>query len=227
MVCELQKCDIFFLTSHLGTANYTVQSATKNSIGVTNFGGETANRSDINIFLTNFRTEALAGAGSFKVQTVNGGVDTQSQETAAQLNAGVGLEGNLDAETVLGITFPTPMVVYNTAGSPPFMADAFTPTDSNEPFLDWVQFMLSNQTTLPNVISISYGDDEQTVPPAYAKAVCDGFAQMGARGVTVLAASGDDGVGPQGLCVTNDGKNTTQFLPEFPASCVSRTTCYP
>jgi tripeptidyl-peptidase-1 len=152
---------------------------------------------------------------------VNGAVDVQRQENSTELDQGVGLEGNLDAETVLGISYPTPMIVYNTDGAPPFKADAFTPDNSNEPFLDWVQFMLSNQTTLPNVISISYGDDEQTVPPSYANAVCNGFAQMGARGVTVLVASGDDGVGPQGLCPANDGKNSSAFLPEFPASCVS------
>lgn len=40
---------------------------------------------------------------------------------------------------------------------------------------------------------------------------------MGARGVSILFSSGDTGVGS--ACQTNDGKNTTRFLPIFPASC--------
>ena len=43
------------------------------------------------------------------------------------------------------------------------------------------------------------------------------FAQLGARGVSVLFSSGDTGVGS--ACQTNDGKNTTRFLPIFPAAC--------
>lgn len=50
-----------------------------------------------------------------------------------------------------------------------------------------------------------------------ANRTCNLFAQLGARGVSVLVASGDAGVGRS--CQTNDGKNTTRFLPGFPASC--------
>lgn len=40
---------------------------------------------------------------------------------------------------------------------------------------------------------------------------------LGLRGVSILFSSGDTGVGS--ACQTNDGKNTTRFLPIFPASC--------
>lgn len=53
--------------------------------------------------------------------------------------------------------------------------------------------------------------------PIDANRTCNLFAQLGARGVSVIIASGDAGVG--GSCQTNDGKNTTRFLPLFPASC--------
>lgn len=46
---------------------------------------------------------------------------------------------------------------------------------------------------------------------------CSLFAQLGARGVSVIFSSGDTGVGS--ACQTNDGKNTTRFLPIFPAAC--------
>ena len=45
------------------------------------------------------------------------------------------------------------------------------------------------------------------------------FAQLGARGTTFLCSSGDSGVGENGACFSNDGKNTSMFLPSFPASC--------
>jgi len=77
---------------------------------------------------------------------------------------------------------------------------------------------------LPQVISTSYGDDEQTIPKALAERTCRLFAQLGARGVTVLIASGDEGVGANGDCISNDGRNTTMFTPEFPAGCPWVTT---
>ena len=73
--------------------------------------------------------------------------------------------------------------------------------------------------TLPQIISSSYGDDEQTVPEAYAKKVCNLFAQLGAKGTSFLCASGDNGVGATGDCFTNDGNNTATFLPSFPDGC--------
>lgn len=72
---------------------------------------------------------------------------------------------------------------------------------------------------LPQIISSSYGDDEQTVPHDYAIRVCNQFMQLGARGVSFLTASGDNGVGATGDCFTNDGKNTSTFLPSFPDGC--------
>lgn len=169
-----------------------------------------------------FRPEAVSAAQNFTTVIIANGDDTQTPNNATQLEDGKDLEGNLDAETIIGITYPTKLTTYNVGGSPPFKPDALEPTDTNEPYLTWLQFLL-NQTNeqIPQVISTSYGDDEQTVPLSYATAVCNGFAQLGARGVTLLFASGDAGVGPDGDCLTNDGKNSSTFLPAFPAGCVS------
>ena len=87
----------------------------------------------------------------------------------------------------------------------------------------WVQWALA-QKSLPQVISTSYGDDEQTVPYSYARSVCNSFAQLGAQGISILFSSGDSGVGANGTCLSNDGKNRTTFLPAFPASCPHLTT---
>ena len=104
-----------------------------------------------------------------------------------------------------------------------------------------VDYLLS-QKNPPYVVSSSYGEDEQSgeiihsvnelypeashqrVPESYARRVCRGFAQLGARGVTFVVSSGDGGVGDgvwdpnaENWCQTNDGKNTTVFQPMFPA----------
>jgi tripeptidyl-peptidase-1 len=200
--------------------DYTPQSTDKNQIGLANYLGEANNRSDIQIFLQKFRPEAAGAAYNFTVQIIADGNDQQTPNNSTQLAAGKDLEGNLDAETILSATYPTLLTAYNTGGSPPYNPDDLTLTDTNEPYLTWLQYIL-NQTDIPQVISTSYGDDEQTVPLSYATSACKAFAQLGARGISLLFASGDNGVGSNDNCFTNDGRNATTFLPQFPAGCVS------
>jgi tripeptidyl-peptidase-1 len=90
--------------------------------------------------------------------------------------------------------------------------------NDNEPYLDLFTYLINlPDEKLPQVLSTSYGEDEQSVPPEYNKKVCDMIGQLGTRGVSVIFSSGDTGVGS--ACQTNDGKNTTRFLPIFPAAC--------
>jgi len=126
-------------------------------------------------------------------------------------------------QSIIGMTWPTPATAFSTGGSPPFIVDDLTQTDTNEPYLTWVNWAL-NQSSLPQVISTSYGDDEQSVPYSYATAVCELFAQLGARGITILFSAGDQGVGKNGSCYSNNGTNAATFLPAFPASCPYVTT---
>ncbi len=60
-------------------------------------------------------------------------------------------------------------------------------------FLAWLNYMLG-QTNIPQTINTSYGIDEKKLPMEYATTVCNLFAQLGARGVSVLFPSSDDGV---------------------------------
>lgn len=195
-----------------GTLDYVAQSTAKNQMSLVNFLGIISNRSDIHGFLQRFRPDAIEAASDFRIELVNGGVDDQSQNTSRKS------EGNMDTEIMLGIAHPTPLVTYNVGGPPPFQADDFSTENTNEPYLEWLQYMLA-KSSLPQVISLSYADDEQTVPLSYAKRVCEGFAQLGARGVTVLFGSGDEGVGKDGKCFSNGGDRGRTFLPKFPASC--------
>jgi tripeptidyl-peptidase-1 len=123
----------------------------------------------------------------------------------------------MDSEAILTVAWPIPLTVWQIGGSPPpFLPSATTPTDTNEPYLVWLDYVL-NQKDLPYVISTSFGDDEQSVPESYARRACSGFAQLGARGISLFTASGDTGVGANGTCISNDGKKTPRFLSTFPA----------
>lgn len=220
-VCNTSAVTPLCLRTLYGTVDYTVKAANQNSIALNDFLGEINNRSDIEIYLQMFRPEAVEAAYEFTQISIAGGTLQQTPENITQLDAGTGIEGNLDAETVLGISWPTPLTAYSTGGlNPVFVPDAFTTTDSDEPYLVWLEYILSlPDTSIPKVISTSYGDDEQTIPYSYASHACNMFAQLGARGISVLFASGDEGVGPDGYCYRNDGTNSTSFLPEFPSSC--------
>lgn len=193
------------------TEDYVPVSTDKNKIGIAGYLNEFASTSDLQTFFDQFRPEAKGS--SFVTVQVNEGGNDQNKP---------GVEANLDIQYTTAMTFPTTNIYYSTGGSPPFKPDSFTLTDTNEPYLDWLNFILA-QDTIPQVISTSYGDNEQSVPKDYAESVCKLYAVLGTRGTTVLFSSGDYGVGG-GDCKTNDGTNTTLFQPSFPASCPYVTT---
>ena len=60
----------------------------------------------------------------------------------------------------------------------------------------------------PNVVSISYGEDESSVTVAYATRQCREYGKLGMMGTTILYSSGDNGVGGQtdGTCLDANGK---------------------
>jgi tripeptidyl-peptidase-1 len=63
---------------------------------------------------------------------------------------------------------------------------------SNEPYIDLLTYLLKlPDHELPQTLSTSYGEDEQSVPRAYAQKICQLFGQLGARGVSVLFSSGE------------------------------------
>lgn len=206
------------------TKGYVQKAAGKNQIGFNNFLGEIPIRPDTKLFLQQYKPEAVSGAAKYKFVSIDGGPQQDTGLTIEQAEEGISVEANLDVQTIIGLTYPMPVTAYTTGGEPPQIPDeAAGDPPGNEPYLAWINYVLS-QKNLPQVISTSYGDDEQTVPGDYAKRVCNGFAQLGARGISILFASGDGGAGDIAgnnatACVSNDGKNTFKFLASFPPSC--------
>lgn len=67
---------------------------------------------------------------------------------------------------------------------------------------------------VPQLFSTSYGEDEDSVTPAYAGRIVTEFQKTGARGITLLFASGDSGA------ARDDGKCHAdgEFNSQWPAA---------
>lgn len=192
-----------------------------NSLAVAGFLGESPGLNYIHDFLSNFsprrNTPGFSSDYNFTVVSINGGSDD---------NQGNGGEADLDIAYTMPFVQPIDVTYYSTGGSGPYIDDGGVSLDpttaSNEPWVPFLEYLLA-QESVPQVISISYTDDEQSIPIAYATRVCDLFMQLTSRGVSVLVASGDGGargIGMTQTCYANDGfHNKTQFLPTFPADC--------
>ncbi|KAH9025825.1 peptidase S8/S53 domain-containing protein [Lactarius hengduanensis] len=147
--------------------------------------------------MTLHRSDAVDPDPTFTVIGVNGGVYDPEDP---------GHEANLDMQYAQGMAWPIRHIFYSQPAE-----------NNNEPFLEWLEYII-NQDDIPQTITTSYGGDEQTFPVDYAESVCELFAQLGVRGVSVIFASGDLGVGG-GDCKKNDGSGTVEFLPIFPPTC--------
>ncbi|PWY81320.1 tripeptidyl peptidase A [Aspergillus eucalypticola CBS 122712] len=186
--------------------DYTPEKSSGSRVGFGSFLNESALYSDLDLFTQYFDIPEQ----SFTIETINGGINNQENDPDG--------EADLDVENIVGISHPLPVTEYITGGSPPFIPDVETTTDENEPYLQYYEYLLAKTNDeLPLVISNSYGDDEDTVPIAYATRVCNLIGLMGTRGISILESSGDSGVG--GACMSNDGTDKTEFTPMFPGTC--------
>jgi hypothetical protein len=108
-----------------------------------------------------------------------------------QTSTASSVEANLDIQYTAGLLPPSiSTTYYSTPGRGPLVPDLDQPdpeNSSNEPYLDYFTYLVGlEDKELPQVLTTSYGEDEQSVPPEYAKKVCDMIGQLGTRGVSVL-----------------------------------------
>ncbi|KAH8653369.1 tripeptidyl-peptidase [Xylariales sp. PMI_506] len=195
--------------SAYGVGDYVPDPSSGSRVAFGSFLNESAQLADSNLYQSTYGIPPQ----NFSIVLINGGVNVQG---AGAIDG----EADLDAQFENAVSYPLPITEFITGGSPPVIPNLVEPagTNTNEPYLEYYQYLL-NQTNadLPQVISNSYGDDEQTVPFDYATRVCDMIGMMGLRGITILESSGDSGVGA--ACMSNDGKNHAEFTPTFPGSC--------
>jgi tripeptidyl-peptidase I len=187
--------------------------------GIAGFLEQFINYADTKTFMDKFAPSISATGYNFSVELIHDGQNPQTLSRA-------GMEASLDVQYAMALGYPTEVVYYSTGGRGVKLDAAGNPypperTD-NEPYVDFIEHLLKKpDDQLPHVISISYADDEQSVPAPYALRVCDLLASLTARGVSILSASGDGGSRGIGQlqCYSNDGKRRNMTLPTFPASC--------
>ena len=173
----------------------------QNMIGVLGFDDEYPSQLDLTQFMTRYRSEAERP--TFTLVQWNGG---NNQSNPGHV-ASVGIQ------YTAAMTYPTMLTFYSVGGDTEWAPNG--EPIAGDMYLEWFNNILQ-EPFLPRTISISYGHSEMDLPVDYAWPLCELFAELGVRGVSVLVASGIDGVGA-GDCINDEGN--VQFIPEFPSSC--------
>ncbi|TGJ82022.1 hypothetical protein E0Z10_g6750 [Xylaria hypoxylon] len=191
---------------------YNIQykpSASGNLVAFASYLEEYARYSDLASFESKWLPTAVGQ--NFSVKLVNGGLNNQNSNSDSG-------EANLDIQYILAVSAPIPILEYSSGGRGPLVPTDDEPgPSSNEPYLEFLTYLVDQpDSTLPQTISTSYGEEEQSVPADYALKVCNLFMQLGARGVSVLFSSGDSGPGDSCVRVTD---RAAYFQPTFPGAC--------
>ena len=127
---------------------------------------------------------------------INGHLVTDRSQMPAGADFG---EGNLDTQYIIAISHGSPTTYWSWQVS----------------LAGWL-ISVSNTVDPPLVLSISYGSNEKYISPAELRVFSAMAIKLGARGVTIVVASGDDGAvnyESRGGVLSKCG-----YFPVFPAS---------
>lgn len=150
--------------------------------------------------LNNFQKKYCGGivCGKGDVKKVGDAVDPSPK--------GAGIEAMLDIETITGVAGNIESEFWAFAGHSP-------DNTRNEPFMKWLSQMSSTaDEDVPKIFSTSYGEGESSWSYPAAQRLNVEFQKAGARGISLLYASGDSGAN----CKTINGTDT--LIPGGPAS---------
>ncbi|KAI0644613.1 family S53 protease-like protein [Trametes meyenii] len=181
---------------------YNIPSAptfsNSSDIVVASFAGEAATSQDLQTFLAQFRPDIKKKAlsqSTFSVKSLDGGATNFSSGTT---------EASLDIQYTAGVATNVPTT---------FISVGSNTTDGIAGFLDIINSLLA-QDEVPSVLTTSFGFNEKDIPAGVGRNLCNAYAQLGARGTTVLFGSGDGGV--SGIQST---QGCSAFVPTFPSTC--------
>ncbi|KAI0331226.1 subtilisin-like protein [Cubamyces sp. BRFM 1775] len=169
-------------------------SSNRTNLFVATFAQESASQSDLQAFLGKFRK------GSQPARVILGSLDGGTTSFTSSATT----EASLDLQYTVGLATNVPTEVISVGANN---------TDGIAGFLDLVNALLA-QDELPQVLTTSFGFNANDIPATIGSNLCNAYAQLGARGTTVLFASGDGGV--SGVQATQD---CTTFIPSFPSTC--------
>ncbi|EED85603.1 predicted protein, partial [Postia placenta Mad-698-R] len=184
---------------HLYGIPATPATVSSNGIAVTEFEKQYAQAADLHSFLQHARPDMNPDT-NYTVISIDGGENPQDPKEA-------GDEADLDLQYTAGLATGVPATVTIAGGD-----------DVLAGFLDTGLSLLGLESP-PQVVSTSWDGDEDKFPPSHAVYLCNVYAQLGARGVSMIFASGDEGASGN----RSEG-NCTIFSPTFPATCPHVTT---
>ncbi|KAI0669376.1 family S53 protease [Trametes maxima] len=179
----------------------TKATQSSNQLAVSGFIEQFANKADLKSFLKEFRTD-ISSSTTFTLQTLDGGSNSQDGSDA-------GVEANLDIQYTVGIASGVPTTFIS-------VGEDFQDGDL-EGFLDIINFLLG-ESNPPQVLTTSYGQNEDTISRKLANNLCNAYAQLGARGTSILFASGDGGVSG------SQSSGCSKFVATFPSGCPFMTS---
>ncbi|KAK7053675.1 family S53 protease-like protein [Favolaschia claudopus] len=182
-----------------------------NSLMVTGYFNIFPNQTDLSVFLKEFRPDVLPDTTYDLIRIANATDDPPPPELAVAQ-----VEANLDIQWTVGIATGVP-AQFLSVGMPSdddsdgdYLATSFIETN----------MYLEGLDNPPSVVTTSEAPVESHFSPSMARKLCNSYMALGARGISMLFASGDGGVRGShddksipGLCSSND------FIPIFPASC--------
>ncbi|KAH9170161.1 Pro-kumamolisin, activation domain-containing protein [Lactarius sanguifluus] len=175
-----------FLRWLYDTEAYTPNAMNVNALGVVGLLGDSPSPADLRAFMRKYRN-ADDVIEYLTIVVLNDGVfdPTHPHE-----------EANLDLQYAEAMAYPTPHTFYSIGSGP---------SGTDDWYITWLEYIL-DQRDIPQTISISYTYEEISTSREYAFYVCDMFAMLGLRGVSVLVSSGNYGIG-RGTCVNHIREN--------------------
>ncbi|KZV87124.1 family S53 protease [Exidia glandulosa HHB12029] len=177
----------------------TPATVPSNQLAVSGFIEQFANQADLTSFLRTNRPD-IANA-TFATQLLDGGSNPQVRSEA-------GVEANLDIQYTVGVATGVPTV---------FISVGEDQDDEVFGFLDIINFLIAEDGQ-PQILTTSYGSDEPDLSDAASQQLCAAYAAVGAKGTSILFASGDGGV------AGSRNNPCTTFVPTFPSGCPFITT---
>ncbi|KAJ7159569.1 family S53 protease-like protein [Mycena filopes] len=172
-----------------------------NRLLVTAYVEEFAEQADLSTFLEEFRPD-ISPNTTFSLLTLDNGTNPQGSGEG-------GLEADLDIQYTVGIATGVPVQFLSVGGG-------FDVPGFGTSLLDTTVY-LDGVANPPAVMTTSYGSAESDFGISLATKICNGYMALGARGISVIFASGDGG--PRGNHDSSDVCADNVFSPVFPADC--------
>ncbi|KAJ7702024.1 family S53 protease-like protein [Mycena olivaceomarginata] len=176
---------------------------TSNTLLVTGYSDDWAQRADLAVTILKLVRPDIPPSTTFTLLTIDNGTNPQSPSDT-------GLEANLDIQYTMGEYRDRSPVEFLSVGGPPTLDDFPTALLDTTTFLDGIADPPTVMTTSTDLQNHFFG-------LSVATKICNGYMALGARGISVVFASGDGGV--RGNHDSTDVCANNTFMPVFPASC--------